>query len=570
MKKKVLIQEVVSMLQELNLLTEEVQDLSLLLEEDYKSLEKVANKILRIIGKESWKIGEIVAKDKNSIRFYSVKPGAPLSTDAVREAIGKLNKNSKIEFIQKVSNPSSRYITYESKEDFLINGLETKIDLIFDEKSYKSLAEISRDILDIIGTESWKIGEIVAKDENSIRFHPIKPDASINNAITALGGEEKFSKRASSFSSKYNTYESKNDFEIDGLKTKINLIFAVPETGALRTGKILGWGAEWAVWSAISSISLTSDKFEGDEGDKRIKTAFLRSSEGEKQEFLETLNSLSNSFKAAFNAKFPSLNGKIKSVTKPVSSTGEADVEVTTKNKNKLIFHVKYSSQRIGSIPLKNDKYKLNGKTASEIYRDLRDVNFPEGKFTVGKVKKFKKDLLDYKTFVDALIFGVKVKLGIGGTAGDTHIIVNFRTDGSVKLTKLGTQSEIVLTIVASDGESANPAFYVKNGDKIIANLEIHPKIYGSGKDSGKYLQIHNGRDFESMFSGELKEFSGAGAASGVSVPLGRGPDGEPDSRSASSILNKNAAVYGKSWGDAKPLKETIELLSLLKEESGK
>ena len=176
----------------------------------------------------------------------------------------------------------------------------------------------------------------------------------------------------------------------------------------------------------------------------------------------------------------------------------------------------------------------------------------------------------DNKTFVDALIFGVKAKLGIGGTAGDTHIMVNFRTNGSVKLTELGTQSEIVLTIVASDGESANPAFYVKDGDKIIANVEIHPKIYGSGRESGKYLQIHSGRDFESMFSGELKEFSGAGAAGGVSVPLGRGPDGKPDSRSASKVLNKNAAVYGKSWGDAKPLKETIELLRLLKEESGK
>jgi len=439
------------------------------------------------------------------------------------------------------------------------------------EKSYKSLAEISRDILDIIGTESWRIGEIVAKDENSIRFHPINLDASIVNAITALGGDENLSKRASSFSSEYATYESKNDFEIDGLKTKINLIFAVPETGALKTGKILGWGAEWAVWSAISGISLTSDKFEGDEGDKRIKTAFLRSSEGEKQEFLETLNSLTGSFKPKFVSKFPSLNGNIESVTEPKPSTGEADVEVTTKDKNKFIFHVKYSSQRIGSIPLKNDKYNLNGKTASEIYRDLRDANFPEGKFPVGKVSEFKKDLLDdNKKFLEALIFGVKKKLGIGGTAGETHIMVNFRTDGSVKLTELGTQSEIVLTIVASNGESINPAFYVKDGDKIIANVEIHPKIYGSGRESGKYLQIHSGRDFESLFGKQLEEFSGAGAAAGVSVPLGKNASGKPEGRPASKVLKKNADIYGKSWGDAKPLKETIELLSLLKEESGK
>jgi hypothetical protein len=266
------------------------------------------------------------------------------------------------------------------------------------------------------------------------------------------------------------------------------------------------------------------------------------------------------------------LDGNIESVTEPKSSTGEADVEVTTKDKNKFIFHVKYSSQRIGSIPLKNDKYKLNGKTASEIYRDLRDANFPEGKFTVGKVSEFKKNLLDNddKTFVDALIFGVKKKLGIGGTAGDTHIMVNFRTDGSVKLTKLGTQSEIVPTIVASDGESINPAFYVKDGDKIIANVEIHPKIYGSGRKSGKYLQIHSGKDFESLFGKQLEEFSGAGASAGASVPLGMNATGKPDSRSASKVLNKNAAVYGKSWGDAKPLKETIELLRLLKEESGK
>jgi hypothetical protein len=65
-------------------------------------------------------------------------------------------------------------------------------------------------------------------------------------------------------------------------------------------------------------------------------------------------------------------------------------------------------------------------------------------------------------------------------------------------------------------------------------------------------------------------ESSSAGAAAGASVPLGMNATGKPDSRSASKVLNKNAAVYGKSWGDAKPLKETIELLSLLKEESGK
>ena len=438
-------------------------------------------------------------------------------------------------------------------------------------EEYKNLSDIAKEILNLIGSKNWRTGKILAGDKHSIRFHPIKPDASIDNAITALGGEEKFSKRASSFSSKYDTYESKNDFEINGLKTKINLIFAVPETEALKTGKILGWGAEWAVWSAISGIPLTSNKFEGDEGDKRIKTAFLRSSDGEKQEFLETLNSLTGSFKLKFEAKFPSLIRNIESVTEPKPSTGEADVEVTTKDKNKFIFHVKYSSQRIGSIPLKNDKYSLNGKTASEIYRDLRDANFPEGKFPVGKVSEFKKDLLvNDKTFADALIFGVKTKLGIGGRAGDTHIMVNFRTDGSVKLTELGTQSEIVLTIVASNGESINPAFYVKNGDKIIANVEIHPKIYGSGRESGKYLQIHNGRDFESLFGKQLEEFSGAGAAAGASVPLGMNATGKPDSRSASKVLNKNAAVYGKSWGDAKPLKETIELLSLLKEESGK
>jgi len=439
-------------------------------------------------------------------------------------------------------------------------------------EEHKNLSDIAKEILNLIGSKDWRIGKILVGDKYSIRFHPSNAGASIDGALGALSSFSNFSEKKKSFSSKYATYESEKYFEINGLKTKINLIFAVPKTGALKTGKILGWGAEWAVWSVISGIPLTSDKFEGDEGDKRIKTAFLRSSEGEKQEFFETLNSLTGSFKPEFEAKFPSLDGNIESVTEPKSSTGEADVEVTTKDKNKFIFHVKYSSQRIGSIPLKNDKYKLNEKTASEIYRDLRDMNFPEGKFTVGKVSKFKKDLLDDKAFVDALIFGVKKKLGIGGTAGDIHIMVNFRTDGSVKLTKLGTQSEIDLTIVASDGESANPAFYVKDKDKIkiIANVEIHPKIYGSGRESGKYLQIHSGRDFESLFGKQLEEFSGAGAAGGVSVPLGMNATGKPDSRSASKVLNKNAAVYGKSWGDAKPLKETIELLSLLKEESGK
>lgn len=433
------------------------------------------------------------------------------------------------------------------------------------EKSYKSLAEISRDILDIIGTESWRIGEIVAKDENSIRFHPINLDASIVNAIKALG-VKKFSKRASSFSSKYDTYESKNDFEIDGLKTKINLIFAVPEAGALKTGKILGWGAEWAVWSVISGKPLTYDKFEGD---NRIKTAFLRSSKEEKEEFLKTLNSLSDSFRENF-----SLNKDFSSVKEPISSTGESDVEAMADG-NKFIFHVKYGSERIGSIPLKNRDYTISfkdseGETASEIYRDLRDKKFPEGKFAVDKVSEFKEELLSNEKFLEALIFGVKKKLGIGGTAGDTHIMVNFRTDGSAKLTKLGTQSEIDLTIEASEGQSANPAFYVKNGDKIIANVEIHPKIYGSGNNSGKYLQIHKGRDFESLFGKQLEEFSGAGSVAGVSVPLGMNATGKPDGRSASKVLKRNAAVYGKSWGGAEPLKETIELLSLLKEESGK
>jgi hypothetical protein len=83
-----------------------------------------------------------------------------------------------------------------------------------------------------------------------------------------------------------------------------------------------------------------------------------------------------------------------------------------------------------------------------------------------------------------------------------------------------------------------------------------------------KFLQIHKGPDFSSLFEGQkIDEFSGAGAVAGVSVPLGKNASGKPEGRPASKVLKKNADIYGKSWGGAKPLKEAIELLGILREE---
>ena len=343
----------------------------------------------------------------------------------------------------------------------------------------------------------------------------------------------------------------------------------------LSRDKIIGFGAEWAVYNAI--IGSQNGRSIGN--DKRIKSAYAASSKEQKQNFLNILNDMSETFKKSgfFTEEKFGWSGlrNLKSVKKPVSVTGEADVEATDSENKKFVFHVKYRSQRIGSIPFDDEKYKPSGseKTASEIYQGLRDKKFEEGKFVKDEIKQFKEDLVLDKDFVNSLIFGVKKKLGIEGLNGAKHILVNFENENSVKLSILGIsnpEENIELSITASSGSIANPAFHMITQDgKIVANVEIHPKIYGrSGKTSGKYLQVHKGPDFSSLFEVQkIDEFSGAGAVAGVSVPLGKNASGKPVRRPASKVLKKNADIYGKSWGGAKPLKEAIELLGILREE---
>lgn len=440
------------------------------------------------------------------------------------------------------------------------------------ENSYKNLSELSRDILSIVSPEKWRIGE-KNKDEYSIRLHPKDSNSSVESALGNLKNNfAEFSKKSESFSEKYDTYESIENFKVGEKEARVNLIFAVIEDGALKTGKLIGFGAEWAVWCALAEKSLKdAEVLEKISNDKRINTAFSNSSEKEKNNFLDTLNTMSESFKDSFiKEKFGGWSGRAKYAKEPVSSTGEADVEATDSEDKEFVFHIKYRSERIGSIPLKNKLYSISGKegkTASEIYRDLR----PAGKFAAGEISTFKESLKDNEEFVKSLIFGVKKKLGIGGAGGSKHILVNFKSSNSFELSTLGTQKEVELSIEASAGEITNPAFHVKTQDeKIVANVEIHPETYGSGRRSGKFLQIHKGPDFSSLFEGQkIDEFSGAGAVAGVSVPLGENASGKPEGRPASKVLKKNADIYGKSWGGAKPLKEAIELLGILREEKG-
>jgi hypothetical protein len=437
-------------------------------------------------------------------------------------------------------------------------------------KSYKNLTELSRDILANVGPQNWRIGE-KNKDEYSIRLHPKDSNSSVESALGNLKNNfAEFSKKSESFSEKYDTYESIENFKVGEKEARVNLIFAVIEDGALKTGKLIGFGAEWAVWCALAEKSLKdAEVLEKISNDKRINTAFSNSSEKEKNNFLDTLNTMSESFKDSFiKEKFGGWSGRAKYAKEPVSSTGEADVEATDSEDKEFVFHIKYRSERIGSIPLKNKLYSMSGKegkTASEIYRDLR----PAGKFAAGEISTFKESLKNNDEFVKSLIFGVKKKLGIGGAGGSKHILVNFKSSNSFEISTLGTQKEVELSIEASAGEITNPAFHVKTQDgKIVANVEIHPETYGSGRRSGKFLQIHKGPDFSSLFEGQkIDEFSGAGAVAGVSVPLGKNASGKPEGRPASKVLKKNADIYGKSWGGAKPLKEAIELLGILREE---
>jgi len=374
---------------------------------------------------------------------------------------------------------------------------------------------------------------------------------------------------------------SGRDYAVQVVDPKSEITHVIPIVSIyspLSKDKIIGFGAEWAVYNAI--IGGQNDK--SIQNDKRIKSAYAASSEQQQENFLNILNTMSNTFNTSgfFAEEKFGWGAPHSSVEEPVSATGEADVVATDSENKKFVFHVKYRSQRIGSIPLDDEKYKPPGsektasKTASEIYQGLRDKKFRKGKFIKDQIEKFKKELVGNTKFVNSLIFGVKKKLGIEGLNGAKHILVNFENEKSVKLSILGIsnpEENIELSITASSGSIANPAFHVITRDKIVANVEIHPKIYGrSGKTSGKYLQVHKGPDFSSLFEGQkIDEFSGAGAVGGVSVPLGKNASGEPEGRPASKVLKKNADIYGKSWGGAKPPKEAIELLGILREEKG-
>lgn len=181
------------------------------------------------------------------------------------------------------------------------------------------------------------------------------------------------------------------------------------------------------------------------------------------------------------------------------------------------------------------------------------------------------------------------------GGGAKNYAIVQFPSTKSVKVTK-PSGGDWKIQVARGSGSSFKGAYVIsvekkdEEGKDQVVNDVLRVELRFTDR---KYTQWHKGPGWAELFKGapssavptpppsggapanesskrkpRRAEASTTAAVRGVTVPLGRGPDGRA-APGGEELLDRNAKVYGKSWGGAKPLKEAIELLGILREEKG-
>ena len=431
---------------------------------------------------------------------------------------------------------------------------------------------------------------------------------------------------------------SGRDYAVQVVDPKSRITHVIPIVSIyspLSQYKIIGFGAEWAVWLGLNDKSPTAvdlfnamrnavinaragsdppDVFTVEEFgeikiDKRLINNLVSAGLKAVAGFVNDVESMKNALKDN-----PGDLAGYSTEGMPPPDSGSGRVDITAKRgPEEISISVKYGgTERLGSAT----EVAVEGSSAN-IFRSVSknaggeegsgstwrtNKKQPEGGKTLVKpeleVVRGALEAVPREAWFSALASEAREWLGLPPNttaAAKNYAIVQFPSTKSVKVTKpSGGDWKIQ---VARGSESSFKGAYVisvekkdEEGNDQVVNDVLRVELRFTDR---KYTQWHKGPGWAELFkdaplaevpspppsggapaneSSKRKprrtEASATAAVQGVTVPLGRDPDGRA-ALGGEELLDRNAKVYGKSWGGAKPIKEAIELLGILREEKG-
>jgi len=341
------------------------------------------------------------------------------------------------------------------------------------------------------------------------------------------------------------------------------------------------------------------------------------------KEEVDSFKSKIESMKDALKNNLGPLAGYSTAGTDPPKA-GSDRVDITAKKgEEEINISVKYGrTERLGSatqvttsgssanIFQSVSKYAGQAEKNNKTWRKIgKDDTQGEGEpeWIKPELETVQKALEKDKDWENALESEAREWLGLPSAVTGTsksYIIVQFPNVNSVKVTKpTGEGWEIQVKRGVKSGKeegfSSTYIISVKKGKNTVIDDVLKVELRFTGR---KYTQWSKGTGWAVLFPDNTpdatvpagpplpeestsesrqrkprrSEASTTASVLGVTVPLGRSPDGKPatgDSKSKNKILSKNAKVQGQSWGNAKPLNrvksinETRDLLEHLFEE---
>jgi|688.fasta_scaffold44356_10 hypothetical protein len=246
------------------------------------------------------------------------------------------------------------------------------------------------------------------------------------------------------------------------------VLIDLTEKNILSSGKMLGYGAEHAVYSALSPDPSPETMYSNIENDSRLRTA-LRTSP---QAFVENFYADCDSMLAAFLNEIESKQLKgLKATDEPPSGGNDLIDVVALLGETKYNIHVKYQSNRL--IGLRSEKRSaattadqfnaVKDLNPSNIYKDVRDAMIKGSSsfddiYDVFKDEQGRADFyseMEKKGFSSKIDTLLKTQLGYASPVSDVTLLVKFSDTESVDIETISSGPSKEFNFVVKKPEEA-------------------------------------------------------------------------------------------------------------------
>jgi hypothetical protein len=313
------------------------------------------------------------------------------------------------------------------------------------------------------------------------------------------------------------------------IKTVPIVLINYSEKDFLASGKMLGYGAEHAVYASLKRLPRRS-MIANIKNDTRLKNAL----KGSNQQYIDNFIANCKSMVFAFGEKIEEmgLSGLKTNSSPPSGGNAAVDVPAYLDSINYNI-HVKYQSDRLVGLQLPKiqkdedlqDFSARLQKHPNKIYRDVRDGMIGELQKSTRKLydiydifmdKNLREDFYGRMTTINGGAFpkeisdALKGQLGYSSTSSDVSLFVNFENPETVNIKQISgassTNFEFILRIPPSEkDQKISRAFVIDavvrlpKGPGLLSKKNVENVFYlevGSVRRN-RGLDVHKGENYQ-------------------------------------------------------------------------